>query len=507
MNKPFNLTEKELAYLSTFLSDNFGIYLPEAKYRDLQRGIIHIMEKTGETDVASYIEKIRMLSSSSPQIEALITQFTIGETYFFREPDYFTALKNNILPKLIETRRNVNQILRIWSAGCSTGEEPYSLAILISELIENLENWNISILATDINVHSLRKLTEGVYGEWSFRNVPNYVKEKYFIQHSKNSYEIKPHFKKMVKTNYLNLAQDPYPSLMNNTNAMDVIFCRNVLMYFDTPLINQILAQLTDSLIEGGSLVVGSSEHSLVPQSQYQKYIVNNAIFYQKKSDVAPPLESFGYSVEPKLESKSESLAKTIPSWMNETFIGSSVNDQKSLEVVKQDFNVTYNKISDLETNETKLSTEQTTEFITKKVGLDRKELEDIQMLSRKLANEGKLKEALEMIEKGLEKDKCNPLFHYFKALVLEELTLSQEAISELNKTIYLDPNFILAYFSLGNIAINQQRLGSARKYYSIVLSLIKQYHPEDEIPGSEGYLTMARMQDIIQSKKLFQLE
>lgn len=516
VNKPLNLSENERAYLSTFLKDNFGVYFPETKYKDLERGIIHIMEKTGETDVNACIEKMNLLSPSSPEVEALITQFTVGETYFFREPDYFAALKSNILPNIIESRRNTGQILRVWSAGCSTGEEPYSLAILISELIENLDNWNITILATDINVRSLRKLAEGIYGEWSFRNVPNYIKEKYFIKHTKNTYEIKPIFKKMVKANYLNLARDPFPSLMNNTNAMDVIFCRNVLMYFDTPLINQILSQLTEALIEGGCLAVGSSEHSLMPPSQHQKTIINNAIFYQKKTDVllreenpyyrtkTIPESEFRYESQSALSSEQDTIpepemaAKPLFGSKDETFIQPFSKKQKSLDSLGQNSDTKSYNISDTETQKIAEHKTETNE---------EKELEDIQTLSRKLANEGKLKEALDLLERGIEKDKCNTFLHYFKALVLVELELPEEAIAELNKTIYLDPNYILAYFSLGNIAINQQRLGTARKYYSIVLSLIKQYLPEDEIPGSEGYLTMARMQDIIESKKLFQLE
>lgn len=521
MNKQIKVNEDLLSTLSIFLRDQFGLSFPQDKYRDLERGIISIMEKMGEEDPASCVEKITTMPLSKEQTEVLTTQFTVGETYFFREPDYFNALKNIILPEIIAARCDTGQLLRIWSAGCSTGEEPYSIAILISELIKDLDDWNVTILATDINIRSLQKLEEGIYGEWSFRNVPDIIKEKYFNKHGKNTYEIKPLFKKMVKANYLNLAQDAYPSLVNNTNAMDIIFCRNLLMYFEPPLINQILSHLKESLIEDGYIIVGSSEHSLIPPSQYVKREMNNAIFYQKKNQnsiahnnlvLQNNLYEDRFILDEKMADTFLEEENSLENYLEESK-DEEDKDVKST-VAKNEFKNASTSILHIDTKmvnpKMKVSQHQKKDVILDLKNEDRLEevsMLEIEKLARQFANEGKLQEALHLIEKGLHKDKCNTLLHYLKALVFEELSLSEEAVKELNKTLYLDPNFILAYFSLGNIAINQHRINNARKYYSIVLTLTDQYSPEALLPGSEGCLTAGRMRDIIRSKKLFQLE
>ena len=176
-----------------------------------------------------------LLSSEPPsrnQIEILASYLTIGETYFFREKQTFEILEERILADLIKTRRQNERRLRIWSAGCCTGEEPYSIAMLLSKMLPDLKDWNISILATDINPRFLHKASEGVYSKWSFRDCPQGVKERYFRKAKEDRLEILPDIKKMVTFSYLNLVEDSYPSLSNCTNAMDVIFCRNVLMYF-----------------------------------------------------------------------------------------------------------------------------------------------------------------------------------------------------------------------------------------------------------------------------------
>ena len=166
----------------------------------------------------------------------MASYLTIGETYFFRvEPD-FNALENHILPELIHLRKDTGKYLRIWSAASSTGEEPYSLAILVRKLIPDIKDWNITILATDINTRSLAKAEKGIYGNWSFRNNPEWLKKIYFTPLLDERYQINRNIKDMVSFFYLNLARDTYPSLLNNTNGMDIIFCRNVLMYFTPEL-------------------------------------------------------------------------------------------------------------------------------------------------------------------------------------------------------------------------------------------------------------------------------
>lgn len=528
MSPKIKLDDSVLNSLSLFLKTQFGLSFPKEKYPDLERGLNSIMAMMHEKDPVSCIQQLTTLPLSKSQIEKLTAHFTVGETYFFRETAYFDVLKNSILPSIIEEKRRNGKIIRIWSAGCSSGEEPYSIAILLSQLIGDIQNWNITILATDINLNSLHKLKTGIYSEWSFRGVESTIKDKYFNKTNDNNYEIKPIFKKMLTANYFNLAQDLYPSLVNNSNAMDIIFCRNLLMYFEPTLINNIVTHFKMALVEGGYLIVGSSEHFLIHPHSFSEYKKQDAIFYQKTisiDDHDNGLNTY-YDINSTMQDKRGTQdARDAQGAQDTQGINDAGNTQDTTDTQNTNelmtatnarndssFNTREHKADQralsnikpaaLKKMESSTKNSESTTAKTANKNTQEKIIE-IELLAKSLANEGKLNEALEVINNGLKLDKCNILLHYLKALVLQELGLFDEAILELKKTIYLDNNFILAYFSLGNIATRQQQLESAKKYYSTVLSLSHQYAPTDQLPGSEGGITAERMREIINSKKL----
>ncbi len=205
------------------------------------------------------------------QIEILASHLTVGETYFFRDKRLFKTLEESILSELIQLRRNSGRYLRIWSAGCSSGEEPYSIAILLSKMIPDIGDWGITILATDINTRFLQKAADGVYGNWSFRDIEPGIKEGFFNQKEDGRFEVLSRIREMVTFSYLNLVEDAYPSLVNNTNALDIIFCRNVLMYFVPELAGKVVRNLHRSLVDGGFLIVSPTESSIPIFSQFTR--------------------------------------------------------------------------------------------------------------------------------------------------------------------------------------------------------------------------------------------
>ena len=242
--------------LSEFLAQQMGLHFPAERWPDLARGIDAAALEFRFPDAASCIQWLLSAPLSRSQVEILSSHLTVGETYFFREPQVFDVLQTHILPALIQSRRQSGQHLRLWSAGCASGEEAYSLAILLQRLLPDFRQWNISILATDINPHALQKAAAGIYGDWSFRNAPPWLREGYFRAIPGGRYEIAPAVRDMVTFSYLNLAADVYPSLLNNTNAMDIIFCRNVLMYFSPQRAQQVIHNLYRCLVDGGWLIV-----------------------------------------------------------------------------------------------------------------------------------------------------------------------------------------------------------------------------------------------------------
>ncbi|HEY9073089.1 MAG TPA: CheR family methyltransferase, partial [Desulfobaccales bacterium] len=241
---PHQIPDELLVRFSDFLAARMGLCFPPNRRQDLARGIKAAARDLGCDHAEQCIRQLMLAPLGREQIEILASHLSVGETYFFREQKSLAVLENHILPELIRHRRQQGQLhLRIWTAGCASGEEAYTLAILLSRLIADIRNWQIHILATDINPLALQKAALGLYGKWSFRNTPPEIIERYFVRRNRR-WEILPHLKDMVTFAYHNLVADPYPALANQTNAMDLILCRNVLMYFAAGQVRKVMQNL-----------------------------------------------------------------------------------------------------------------------------------------------------------------------------------------------------------------------------------------------------------------------
>ena len=261
------ISDELLSGFSEFVAARMGLHFTKERLNDLARGLGSAAGEFGFDDEEACAKWLMSSSLTREQVEILASHLTVGETYFFREKKSFESLEWEILPQLIDGRRKGSRGLRIWSAGCATGEEPYSIAILLSKLLPDLNSWNITVLATDINPRFLSKASRGVYREWSFRDTPGWVQGKYFKKRG-GYFEILPDIKTMVTFAYQNLAEDAYPSLVGNTNAMDIILCRNVLMYFTPDMQRKVIQNLHRCLVDGGWLIVSLGEiyDDLFPQ-------------------------------------------------------------------------------------------------------------------------------------------------------------------------------------------------------------------------------------------------
>lgn len=436
------------------------------------------------------------------QIEVLASHLTVGETFFFREKKSFNALEKHVLPELIRSRQGNEQRLRIWSAGCCTGEEPYSIAISITKLIPDLRDWNVTILATDINPHFLKKATEAVYNEWSFRGTPREIKERYFTRKDGHA-TILPHIRKLVAFSYLNLAEDVYPSLVNSTNGMDVIFCRNVLMYFTPERTAKVIQNFFHSLVDGGWLIVSSSETSPVLYSQFVTINFPGVTIYKKESNRLPVAEAIPYqriSEEttvpfiPPLDLVVQPLPKIHYSHQQ-------IQEEREPLLLKGEaIDAAESRPTPYEQALAFYKRGQYSEAIEKLLAIFPHPPIDPKvhsLLARAYADQGKIKDALEWCEKAIAADKLNPGLYYLKATILQEQGTIEEAILSLRRTLYLDQNFALAHFALGNLALQQGKFKASGKHFNNALSLLKPYGQEEILPESEG-VTAGRLREII---------
>lgn len=487
-----------LSGLSELISSLIGLHFPADRLSDLERGLRSAAPDLGFSDTSEFIEWLKNTKLSKSDIETLASHLTIGETYFFREKESFKALEETILPEIINARRGKEQRLRFWSAGCSTGEEAYSLAILITRMLPDYRDWNISILATDINPRSLKKAAGGTYSEWAFREAPEWLKAKYFMQKD-GYYEIVPEIKKMVSFSYLNLAEDTYPSLLNNTNAMDVIFCRNVLMYFSTEKAKRAVQGFYKALVDEGWLSVSATESLRSLYSQFAIINFPGAILY-RKTNALERREDFKHTLpEHTFNFRAESYSPVIDTGTEfAPVIAKSISASKETEN-PQEAVPTYKVAFEL------FEQGRYSEAIEALELLHQAKPDEAiinALLAKTNANLGKLDSALQWCEKAVEADKLNPAFRYMSATILQEQGLIEQAINSLKRALYLDPNFIIAYFVLGNLMLSKGDAKAAMKSFNNAKELLLSCGPEETLPESDG-ITAGRLATIIDSMAL----
>ena len=350
-------------------------------------------------------------------------------------------------------------------------------------------------MATDINPLFLKKAIQGRYGKWSFRNLPEWIQERFFEKKDETLFEILPFIKKKVIFSYLNLAKDTYPSLMSNTNGMDIIFCRNVLMYFSPEKAKKVIENLYGSLAEGGWLIVSSCELSPILFPQFHTVNFPGTILYQKNSRHLHPVDFIHGKQEIKTE---ESIPFSLP-WPSES------SDEKAripaaVDLLLQPAGEAEHTESRplFEDKADRLSEKDSVEEIKAAQGIPpARDTTEIVRLARGCANQGNLQEALALCEKAIA---CR--------LYRCGITLSsgndpsgarepEETTASLQRVLYLDPRFALGYFALGNLARQQGKIKKSDKCFANVLSLLQDYQPDDLLPESGG-MTAGRLVEIV---------
>ena len=497
---PRKISDRQLFRLSEYVTGWLGLHFPKKRWHDLERIICHAAPELGFENTDACIERLVSGQFAKEQEEILAGHLTIGETYFFREQKSLDILENRILPDLIAARRGREQRLRIWSAGCSTGEEPYSLAILLSRLIPDLREWQITILATDINPRSLGKAVQGVYGDWSFRGVPQWMRQKYFTKTPDGRYELPHAIRRMVTFSILNLAEDNYPSLSTNTNAMDIILCRNVLMYFGQQQQQRAIQGFQRSLLEGGWLVVSPCETSTTFSACFETVMFPGAAFYKrnelggKPHLVLPPVPAGAANahfpapfvpvaaskpVSPAPPSAPDKVKPAAPRAQPSVY-------EEALALYRQgSFEEAADILSGL--------------LARSEAGIAPQPAfgKAVALMARSLANRGEIALALDWADKAIAVDKLNAELYYLRATIFQEQGEIPKSMASLKQAIYLDQAFVMAHFTLGTLALQQGKSREAGKHLANALSILGACPADGQVPGAEG-MTAGRLAEII---------
>jgi chemotaxis protein methyltransferase CheR len=260
-----------------------GIYKAEEKLYLLADGCGRRMKHLGVRSPREYWDRLTAQPNRDAELRELLNEVTIGETCLFRSQPQLDALRKVILPEIVAGKtKQITKRLRIWSAGCSTGEESYTLAMNMLEESERLlKGWTVEILATDLNDRSVETAKAGIYGDYALRNTSDYYKRKYFSTVDEKKLQVRPEVKKLIAFSRLNLQDD---SKMLFMKGMDLIFCCNVLIYFDGASKSKVINHFFGNLNFGGYFFLGTSESLMKLNDQFHLIHFPGTIAYWKPS-------------------------------------------------------------------------------------------------------------------------------------------------------------------------------------------------------------------------------
>jgi chemotaxis protein methyltransferase CheR len=503
-----------------------GLYYPERKRGDLAHGLNMAL---GTTSHRTLTELYADAAAGGPGWEALLAHLTIGETYFFRNGAQFDALREHILPELLE-RRDALRTLRLWSAGCATGEEPYSLAILLSELLPSDNSWNASILATDINPVFLARAREASYGNWSFRETPDELRMRYWAE-EQGRWRLRPDIRRMVSFMRLNLAEPSFPAITNGTSAMDIIVCRNVTIYFDEATTRQIAERFFTALTPGGWLIVGHAEPQASVYHQFEVHNFPNTVVYRKPLDA--PLFAFDSSsgvfnagTRPILKPRPPTaplppLRTKEPFDVNQGRRRPQTATLPSLPAAEQQPTASKSRIEDrggrAHDPRSSIPDSQTATVggspssvvpdlwsaITAQLAQGEKARAEellkellraqplyvpaLTALGRLYADRAEWASARQQCMLALEQDSLCVPAHYLLAQVHEHQGQLDAALAAYRRALYLDRGYVPAMLGMANVWRRMGRAADAQRYYRNALKYLSELSPTSPIPGTDG--------------------
>jgi chemotaxis protein methyltransferase CheR len=457
-----SLPEDLLAAVSQFVESRLGIHIPAGRLVDLERGLRGLAKEVGAADVAAFANNLLSAPITQETEDLLAAHLTIGETYFYRDPRAFEVLEKEVLPAAARAREWMSggdRKIRIWSAACCTGEEPYSIAMAARRVLGDGSSRRVSILATDLNPRFLRKAASGIYGQWSFRALPEEMRARFFHQRAPDRWEIDDRLKLDVTFAPLNFMDDTFPSAANGTEGMDVIFCRNVLMYFSRETAAKVIAKLRRCLVDGGWLFTSATDAPRDLFAGFTMHETEGTIVYRRCDEV------------PQVVKPASSTSRATPSVNH-------LNGSRKDSPARPEITRPVARVS---------STPAPPAQPPPSASVERHQH------ARRLADQGQFDEALIAINLAIAVDKLDPVAHYLRGVILHEQNLEMEAAAALNRALFLDPGFALAHVALGNLMRRGGKLRAANKCFENARDILRSLDRDAVLPESGG-ITAGRL-------------
>jgi chemotaxis protein methyltransferase CheR len=389
-----------------------GLDFPDNRRAEFDRGLLEAVRSSRAGSPEMYLG--RLAAGDSPEWGRLASLLIVGETYFFRDRPCFDALERRVLPALIKARRSEGtRFLRLWSAACATGEEAYSLAILVDRLLPDRTLWDVTVLATDLDPLALDKAKRATYRDWSLRDATPAVRDRYFAGRGSGAFELAPEIRAMVSFELMNLAEG-LPRAASG-RGLDIILCRNVLMYFTQEAVKAVVGRLQAALADGGWLVVAPAEALAERFRPLTPVNFPQTIFFRKGHGPSPPAAS---SSRPSAKPPTNVRTVVARAAVKPPARGGAARSEEE--------------------------------------GGPPPTAAVLLAGARGAADRGDLEEALRLCRAAIAKDRLDAEAHRLLAAIHQERGDITAAVPALRRAVYLDPDCAEAHLTLGHLLVRR---------------------------------------------------
>lgn len=440
------LSDSDYPRLKAFVLNHTGLAYYADKDEDFATRMARRFAIVKTSNCGAYLSLLSSGGPDPPELDALVGELTIGETYFFRQNEHFELLRTTIFPDLLQ--RNIeSRQLRIWSAGCATGAEPYSVAVLLyTEFAAQIRGWEVSILGTDINPDFLAQARTGNFSEWTLRDVAPQIKDCCFRRDGKR-WILDAQFRRAVTFRYHNLTDDSASPSRDN-QPFDLILCRNVMIYFSPERNRAVADQFFRKLADGGWLLVGHAESSIEIFQQFEAVSAPGVTAYRKPSEGGERPAGTG--------------APLWTPWSDRDFQLQSVS---LLETTPYSLTATEMLAPPLPSPSSPHGLEDA------RMHADRGEWAAAQAICRSL----------------LEADPLSAPAHFTLGLILAHTSSVEAAIAQLRRAVYVDRKFVLAHYYLGTLLQRAGILSEAGKAFRNAFGLLQTRAAEESVEHGDG--------------------
>jgi len=471
------LSPDDFSLFQKLLIETSGLRFDEGRTQSLHHALWQRLQHRGYDSYREYYNLLKFHPEGRLEIRELFDLITIGETYFFRNKAQFDVLMRFVLPEIIQRKLDSGEkCIRAWSAGCSRGDEAYSIAIAMFEVFPSFEEWRGSVLGTDINRKGLACSEDAVYGEKDIGHLPKEYVDKYFMRQG-STYNLREDVKALVEFEYHNLATDP--CLQEKMQNVDILFCRNVIIYFDPETTQRVIENFYNCLAQDGYLFLGHTETLWQITNRFERVEFPQTFIYKKRlglvqEDVMKPfmavpeisIENLALSAGPVRAFEPEAKYKASGSALRrqpEPFVPQPAEQvEDPAPHVNNPSDVPFLSLPDYTAAQ------------------DKGDILASLANATTLANEAKYKEAADILGKIVEADNLSVEAYYLLGVLSYKSGNLKEAETQFRNVIYVSPDSVLAYFNLGNMYLYQRRLRDAAREFKNAVRLLEK-RPKDE--------------------------